>query len=95
MNIYVSNLDSQTKNEDLKKLFEQFGTVNSASVIMDKYTGTSRGFAFVEMGDSEGAAAIQQLNNTQLNGKFLSVSEARPRENRTGGGGGGGYNKKW
>lgn len=93
MNIYVSNLDSQTNNEDLKKLFEQFGKVASASVITDKYTGSSRGFAFVEMNDAEGSTAIQQLNNTQVNGKSISVSEARPRESRSGGGGS--YNKKW
>jgi RNA recognition motif-containing protein len=94
MNIYISNLDSQTKNEDLQRLFEQFGKVTSASVIMDKYTGTSRGFAFVEMDDAGGSKAIEQLNNTQLNGKSISVSVARPRESR-GSSGGGSYNKKW
>ncbi len=82
MNIYISNLDSQTKNEDLKKLFEPFGKVTSASIIMDKYTGNSRGFAFVEMEDAGGTNAIQQLNNTQVDGKFISVSVARPRESR-------------
>lgn len=94
MNIYISNLDSQTRNEDLQRLFEQFGKVTSASIIMDKYTGTSRGFAFVEMDDAGGTQAIQQLNNTQLDGKSISVSVARPRESRSGGGGGS-YNKKW
>ena len=81
MNIYISNLDFQTSNEDLKRLFEPFGKVTSANVITDKYSGKSRGFAFVEMQDNaEGAKAIQDLNNTQVDGKFISVSEARPRE---------------
>lgn len=97
MNIYVSNLSPQTSNEDLKGLFGKFGEVSSANVIMDKYTGSSRGFAFVEMSaEDAGSKAIQELNNTQLNGKFISVSVARPRESRSGNGGsGGGYSKKW
>jgi RNA recognition motif-containing protein len=85
MNIYVSNLDLQTKDDQLNTLFAQHGEVSSAKVIMDKFTGTSRGFAFVEMPqDSEGAKAIEQLNNQDFGGKKLSVSVARPREDRQG-----------
>ena len=85
MNIYVSNLDLQTKDDELKALFAQYGQVSSAKVIMDKFTGTSRGFAFVEMDqDAEGAKAIEQLNGKEENGKKLSVSVDRPREERQG-----------
>lgn len=85
MNIYVSNLDVRTGDGELKTLFEQHGTVDSAKVIMDKFTGTSRGFAFVEMpNDGEGAKAIEQLNNQEVAGKKLSVSVARPKEDRQG-----------
>ena len=85
MNIYVSNLDLKTSDDELKALFAQHGEVSSAKVIMDKFTGTSRGFAFVEMPqDSDGAKAIEQLNNQDLSGKKLSVSVARPREDRQG-----------
>jgi RNA recognition motif-containing protein len=85
MNIYVSNLDLQTKDDQLNALFAQHGEVSSAKVIMDKFTGTSRGFAFVEMPqDAEGAKAIEQLNNQDFAGKKLSVSVARPREDRQG-----------
>ena len=83
MNIYVSNLGLQTSNEDLKNLFSGIGQVTSANVIMDKYSGASRGFAFVEMRDeAEGNKAIKDLNNSQLGGKFISVSIARVREER-------------
>ena len=85
MNIYVSNLDLKTGDDELKALFAQHGEVSSAKVILDKFTGTSRGFAFVEMPqDTEGAKAIEQLNNQDVSGKKLSVSVARPREDRQG-----------
>jgi RNA recognition motif-containing protein len=83
MNIYVANLSSATTDADLSKLFSSYGKVTSANVIMDKYTGSSRGFAFVEMeSDQDGQEAIKQLNNSQVDGKAISVSVARPREDR-------------
>jgi len=85
MNIYVSNLNLQVKDDALNTMFASYGEVSSAKVIMDKFTGTSRGFAFVEMPqDAEGAKAIEQLNNKDFDGKKLSVSVARPREERQG-----------
>ena len=94
--LYVGNLSFSTSSEDLQQLFAQVGTVESASVIEDRDTGRSRGFGFVEMASKEeGQKAIEQFNGTDLNGRNLTVNEARPREdrgNRGGGGGGrGGY----
>jgi cold-inducible RNA-binding protein len=90
MKLYVGNLSFQTSSEDLQQLFGQAGTVESASVVEDRETGRSRGFGFVEMSSAEeGAAAIQQFNGKEFNGRNLTVNEARPRENRGGGGGGG------
>ena len=95
MKLYVGNLAFQTSSEELQQLFSQAGTVESASVIEDRDTGRSRGFAFVEMGTKEeGEAAIAQFNGKEFNGRNLTVNEARPREdrgNRGGGGGRGGY----
>ncbi|HYJ88938.1 MAG TPA: RNA-binding protein [Pyrinomonadaceae bacterium] len=96
MKLYVGNLSFQTSSEELQQLFSQAGTVESASVVEDRDTGRSRGFGFVEMASKEdGEKAIQQFNGTDLNGRNLTVNEARPREdrgNRGGGGGGrGGY----
>jgi RNA recognition motif-containing protein len=93
MKLYVGNLAFQTSSDELQQLFSQAGTVESASVVEDRETGRSRGFGFVEMSTSEeGKAAIEQFNGKELNGRNLTVNEARPRENRTGGGGGrGGY----
>jgi cold-inducible RNA-binding protein len=95
MKLYVGNLSFQTSSEDLQQLFAQAGTVESASVVEDRDTGRSRGFGFVEMASKEdGEKAIQQFNGTDLNGRNLTVNEARPREdrgNRGGGGGRGGY----
>ncbi|MCA1564613.1 MAG: RNA-binding protein [Acidobacteria bacterium] len=90
MKLYVGNLNFKTTGEDLQELFGQVGTVESASVVMDRDTGRSRGFGFVEMASKEeGEAAITQFNGKDFNGRNLSVNEARPREDRGGGGGGG------
>lgn len=95
MKLYVGNLSFQTSSEDLQQLFAQAGTVESASVVEDRDTGRSRGFGFVEMASKEdGEKAIQQFNGTDLNGRNLTVNEARPREdrgNRGGDGGRGGF----
>ena len=89
--LYVGNLAFQTTSQDLQQLFAQAGTVESASVIEDRDTGQSKGFAFVEMStDEEAAAAIEQFNGKEVAGRALKVNEARPRENRSGGGGFGG-----
>ena len=86
--LYVGNLAFQTTSQDLQELFAQAGTVESASVIEDRDTGQSKGFAFVEMStEEEAAAAIEQFNGKEVAGRALKVNEARPRENRSGGGG--------
>jgi RNA recognition motif-containing protein len=88
--LYVGNLAFQTTSQDLQELFAQAGTVESASVIEDRDTGRSKGFAFVEMStEEEATAAIEQFNGKEVGGRALKVNEARPRENRSGGGGGG------
>jgi RNA recognition motif-containing protein len=90
MKLYVGNLAFTTSSQDLQELFAQAGTVESASVVEDRDTGRSRGFGFVEMSSKEeGAAAIEQFNGKEVNGRSLTVNEAKPRENRGGGGGGG------
>src|SRR5215213_6801213 len=90
--LYVGNLSFQTSSEDLRDLFSQAGTVESASVVEDRDTGRSRGFGFVEMATrEEGEAAIQQFNGKEFGGRNLNVNEARPREDRGGGGGRGGF----
>src|SRR5712691_8751970 len=89
MKLYVGNLAFQTSSQDLQELFGQAGTVESASVVEDRDTGRSRGFGFVEMSSKEeGATAISQFNGKEVNGRSLTVNEAKPRENRAGGGGG-------
>lgn len=88
MNIYVGNLSYDTNDDSLRKAFEAFGEVSTASVVMDRYSGRSRGFGFVEMPTkSEAIAAISGLNETELDGRSIRVNEARPREDRRGGGG--------
>ena len=91
--LYVGNLSYGTSNSDMEALFAAHGTVQSAQIIMDRDTGRSKGFGFVEMGsDAEAQAAIQALNGKDIEGRALTVNEARPREERGGGGGGrGGY----
>src|SRR6185503_1842080 len=90
--LYVGNLAFQTTSEELQQLFAGAGTVESASVVEDRMTGRSRGFAFVEMSTKEEAtAAIEQLNGKEVGGRALKVNEAKPRENRNGGGGRGGF----
>ena len=90
--LYVGNLAYGVTDSDLQQLFEAHGTVQSAQVIMDRDTGRSKGFGFVEMGsDQEAQAAIAALNGKEVDGRSLTVNEAKPREDRGGGGGRGGY----
>ena len=89
--LYVGNLAYSVRDESLQEAFGQFGTVTSAKVMMDRETGRSKGFGFVEMGsDAEAQAAINAMNGQALDGRPLVVNEARPREERPGGFGGGG-----
>jgi cold-inducible RNA-binding protein len=91
--LYVGNLAYSVRDEDLNEAFSQFGAVTSAKVMMDRDTGRSKGFGFVEMGsDAEAQSAINGMNGQALSGRAIVVNEARPREPRPGGfGGGGGY----
>ena len=87
--LYVGNLSFNTSNEDLQELFASAGTVESANIVEDRDTGRSRGFGFVEMSSAaEVQTAIEQLNGKEVDGRSLTVNEARPREERGGGGGG-------
>lgn len=89
--IYVGNLPFTATSENLNELFSKFGTVDSAKIVMDRDTGRSKGFGFVEMASGdEAAAAIDKLNGSDMGGRSLVVNEARPMEPRTGGFGGGG-----
>jgi RNA recognition motif-containing protein len=86
MNIYVSNLSFHTSEADLKDLFAKYGTVTSAKIIMDRETNRSRGFAFIEMpSNEEGNKAISGLNSKEIEGRALSVSLAREKENNSNG----------
>jgi RNA recognition motif-containing protein len=93
--LFIGSLAWATNDDSLKDFFSQAGTVVSASVIMDRETGRSKGFGFVEMSsDEEAKAAVDQLNGKDLDGRAIVVNEARPREERPrGGGGGGGGNR--
>lgn len=83
MNIYVSNLSFHTTEDDLLQMFAAYGSVSSAKIVMDKFTNKSRGFGFIEMPDDSAAQeAIKMLNNKDIQGRTLSVSVARPREDR-------------
>lgn len=105
MNIFIAKLNFSTQSEDLRDVFGAYGPVDSAKVIMDHYTGKSRGFGFVEMpNDDEAMHAIQELNEAELDGNNIVVKKAEPRGNRSGGsrdrsayssggGYGGGYNR--
>jgi RNA recognition motif-containing protein len=94
--IYVGNLSYSVESNQLTEVFTPFGTVESAKVITDRDSGRSKGFAFVEMSqDSEAQAAIEKLNGTDLGGRAMNISEAKPQEPRTGGGGGGGGRSRY
>ena len=90
MKLYVGNLAYSVNDSTLRSLFEPFGSVDSARVISDRDTGSSKGFGFVEMSDSDAQKAMGALNGREHDGRALRVNEAKPQENR-GGGGGGGY----
>jgi cold-inducible RNA-binding protein len=94
MKIYVGNLSFRTTQQELEDLFTNYGSVQEAAVVTDRETGRSRGFGFITMPeDSEASAAIEGLNGTEIEGRTLTVNEARPKTDRPrgGGGGGGGY----
>ena len=89
-NIFVGNLSFNTAEDELRQLFESYGQVDRVSILTDRETGRSRGFAFVEMANAEeGEKAIAGLNGTQVGGRTINVNEARPKAERAGGGGGG------
>ncbi len=89
--LYVGNLSYNATEEDLKGAFSKYGTIQNVEVIKDRYTGQSKGFAFVEMSTSEEAQKALELNGTDFLGRNINVSEAKPQERRPGGGGGGGF----
>jgi RNA recognition motif-containing protein len=92
--LYVGNLAYSVANSDLEELFSTIGQVQSVAVIMDKFSGQSKGFGFVEMATAEDASkAIQKFNDTELKGRNIKVNEAKPRESSFGGGGGGSRNR--
>lgn len=106
MNIFVAKLNFNTRESDLEQAFEGFGEVSSVKIIMDKFTGKSKGFGFVEMpNDDEALNAINDLNDSEFDGRTIVVKKAEPRESRGGGGGGyggggnrgggGGYNRRY
>lgn len=95
MNIYVSNLSFNVVDEDLKAFFEEYGEVSSARIITDKFTGRSRGFGFVEMpNDEEAKKAIAELDKGVVEGRAITVTEAKPREERSNSGGNGGGGRR-
>lgn len=97
MNIFVAKLDYSIQEDELREIFEDFGPVDNVKIIMDKFTGRSKGYGFVEMpSDEDGQAAIDGLNEAELEGRQIVVKKARPREDNRGGGGrrgGGNYNR--
>jgi len=90
MRIYVGNLPFSVNDAELGSMFSEYGNVSSSQVIIDRDTGRSRGFGFVEMDDDAGRSAIEEMNGREIGGRSLVVNEARERQPRTGGGGGGG-----
>ena len=95
MKIYIGNMSYETTEDNIRQAFESFGEVTSVNVITDRETGRPKGFGFVEMSsDTEGQAAIDGLNSTDMNGRTVSVNVARPRVERGGGGGGGGGGRR-
>jgi RNA recognition motif-containing protein len=95
MNLFVGNLDFRTSEDELTEVFSEYGALISIKLIVDRETGRSKGYAFVEMEDADGQKAIDALNNFQMGERNISVSEARPREERprSNGGGFGGNNR--
>ena len=92
MNIFVAKLDYNTSEDTVRGLFENYGSVSSVKIIMDKFTGRSKGYGFVEMDDdSEARDAISNLNDAEVDGRSIVVKEAQPRERRDNNRGGGGY----
>ncbi|HEY7910228.1 MAG TPA: RNA-binding protein [Thermomicrobiales bacterium] len=94
--LYVGGLPYSTTEDALRTLFSEVGDISSVRLIMDRETGQSKGFAFVEMAnDAEALLAVSQFNGYQMDGRSLTVNEARPREERSGGGGYGGGNRRY
>lgn len=94
MKIYVGNMNFDTTESDLRTAFEAHGTVDTVNIITDRDTGRAKGFGFVEMSnDTEAQAAIDALNEKDLQGRTLKVNKAKPRTDNRGGGGGGGYGR--
>ena len=94
-NIFVGNLSFGATEDSIRTLFEPYGAISRVNVVTDRDTGQARGFAFVEMtNDSEGQKAIAGLNGREVDGRALTINEARPKEDR-GGGGGQGRNRRW
>jgi len=96
-NIFVGNLSFTATEDGVRSMFEAYGTVDRVSIVTDRDTGQPKGFGFVEMtNDAEAEKAISELNGTELNGRALTINEARPKTERSGGGGGGGRrNNHW
>jgi cold-inducible RNA-binding protein len=92
--IYVGNLSFNSTEHTVRDLFAQYGEVTSVNLITDRDTGRPRGFGFVEMDSAGASAAINALNDTEFEGRTLTVNEAKPRESRGGGGGGGGGGRR-
>ena len=95
-NIFVGNLSFTATEDGVRSMFEAYGTVDRVSIVTDRDTGQPKGFGFVEMtNDAEAEKAITELNGTELNGRALTINEARPKTERSGGGGGGRRNNRW
>src|SRR5271169_3578088 len=95
-NIFVGNLSFNASENELRSMFEEFGTVSRVSIATDRETGNQRGFGFVEMAvDAEGDRAIEVLSGRELNGRALTVNEARPKPERGSGGGGSRQSNRW